>query len=74
MDKYNNVTYHKGYFLGGSNDNLKLIPCKDKIVVPSKLQICALHCYHTYLLNPGMDRTEAMIFQHLYWTDIIYDV
>ena len=22
--------------------------------------------YHTYLLHPGLDRTKAMIFQHLY--------
>ena len=27
--------------------------------------------FHTYLLHPGMDRTEAMFFQHLYWPDII---
>ena len=26
--------------------------------------------YHTYILHPGLDRTEAMIHQHLYWTGI----
>ena len=27
--------------------------------------------YHLYLLHPGLDRTEAMICQHLYWPGII---
>ena len=27
--------------------------------------------YHTYLLRPGLDQTEAMIFQYLYWPGII---
>ena len=44
--------------------------CEDKIVIPSKLQSYVVHWYHTYLLHPCMDRTEAMIFQHLYWLDI----
>ena len=65
-DKYKNGTYHKCYFLGGSNIDLS----KDKIVVMSKLQSCVLHWYHTYLLHPGMYRTEAMIHQRLYWTYI----
>ena len=26
--------------------------------------------YHTYLLHPGLDKTEAMINQYLYWPDI----
>ena len=26
--------------------------------------------YHTYLLHPGLDRTEAMICQYLYWSGI----
>ena len=29
-----------------------------------------MHWYHTYILHPGMDRTEAMIHQHLYWPNI----
>ena len=40
------------------------------IVIPSKIQSDVLHRYNTYLLHPGMDRTEAMIFQHLYWPRI----
>ena len=30
--------------------------------------------YHTYLIHPGLDQTEAMIFQHLYWPGIKYSV
>ena len=32
--KYKYGTYHKGYFCRGSNDNITLITCKDKIVIP----------------------------------------
>ena len=70
MDKYKNGTYHKGYFCRGSNIDLNLIMCKDKIFIPSILQIYVLYWWHTYLLHPGMDRTEAMICQPLYWPDI----
>ena len=55
--KYKDGTYQKGYFCGGSNFDLKLITCKDKIVIPSKLQSYVLHWYHTYLLHPEMYRT-----------------
>ena len=44
----------------------------DKIVIPSILQSYVLHCYHMYLLHPGMEITEAIICQHLYWPDIRY--
>ena len=63
--KYKYGMYHKGYFRGGSNIDLKLITCKDKIVIPSKLQSYVVHWYHTYFLHTGIDRTEAMICQHL---------
>ena len=69
-DKYNYGTHHKGYFCGGSNIHLNLITCTYKIVIPSKLQSYIVHWDHKYPLHPGMDRTEAMILQHLYWTDI----
>ena len=46
----------------------------DKIVIPSKLQSYVVHWYHTYLLHPGMDRTEAMICQHLYFPEIRYAI
>ena len=74
MDKYKNGTYHDGSFCGGSNDNISLIMCKDKIGIPLKIQIYVLHWYYAYILHPGIDRTEGMIFQHLYWFDIRYAV
>ena len=70
MDKYKNGAYYKGYFGGVSNSDIKFITCKDNIVIPSKLQIYVLHWYPTYLLHPVLDRTKAMILQHLYWPDI----
>ena len=48
--------------------------CEDKTVISSKLQIYVLHWYHMYLINPGIDRTEVMMCQYLYWTNIIYAV
>ena len=68
--KYKYSKYHKGYFHGNSNTDIKLIMFKDKIVIPSKLQSYVLHWYHAYILHPGMDITETMICKHLYWTDI----
>ena len=37
-DKYKNGTYHKVYFCGGSNNDIKLIMCKDNIFILSKLK------------------------------------
>ena len=74
IDKCKYGTYHKGYFHGGINIDLSLITCNNKIVIPSKIQSYVLHSYHMYILHPGMYRTEAMICQHLYWTDIRYFV
>ena len=34
IDKYKNGTYHKGYFRGGSNIDLKIIMCKNRIFIP----------------------------------------
>ena len=69
--KYKYGMYHKGYFHQGSNIDPKLITCNYKIVIPSKLQIYVLHWYPKYLLHPGMDITDVIIFQNLYWTNII---
>ena len=63
-------TYQKGYFRGISNIYLNLITCKDNIIIQPILKSYKLHWYHTYLLHPGMDIAEAMIFQHLYWPGI----
>ena len=55
--KYIYGMYHKGYFCGGSNTDIKCITCNDKIAIPSKLTIYVLYWYHAYILHPGMDRT-----------------
>ena len=34
------------------------------------LQIYALNGYYKYLFHPGIYRTGAIIFQHLYWSVI----
>ena len=34
MAKYKNGTYHKGSFHVGSNIDLNLITCEDKVVIP----------------------------------------
>ena len=41
--KYYMGAYYKGSFSRGSNINLILITCDDKIVIPSKLQSYVLH-------------------------------
>ena len=60
----------KGYFRVGRN-YIYLVTHQDKIVIPQKLQKYIINWYHTYLLHPRLDRTEAMIHQHLFWTDIV---
>ena len=69
-DKYKDGTYQQGSFYGGSNTDLKIITCDDKIVIMSKLQSYVVHWYYTYLLHPGMDITEGTILQNLYWPNI----
>ena len=40
------------------------------MVIPSIIQSYVLYWYYTYLIHSGMDRTETIIHQHLYWTGI----
>ena len=44
--------------------------CEGNIAIILIIQGCVLNWYHKFLLHPGMDITEAMIIQHLYWTGI----
>ena len=60
----------KGYFCGGINKYLNLITCDDRIFIPPILKKYVLHWYCTYILHPGMDRTEAMFFYNFYWPGI----
>ena len=66
--------YQTGYFRGGSNIYVNLITCEGKIVITLILQGYIPHWYHTYILHPGMDIMEAIIFQHFYWPEIITTV
>ena len=72
-EKLKCAEYSKGSFRGGRS-NIYIISYKDKIVIPQKLQKYVVKWYHTYLLHPGLDKTEVMIFQHLYWKGIKYAV
>ena len=55
MDKYKDGTYHKGSFCGGSNIDINLLMCEDKIVITSILQSYVIHWYHKHLFYTGMD-------------------
>ena len=54
----------------GGEKSIDLITYKEKIVVPEALRDRAVHFYHTYLLHPGINRTEASIAQHLWWPNM----
>ena len=56
-------------FCGGLN-TINLVTFNDKIVIPLFLQRYAVKWYHMHLLHTGLDRTEAIINQHSYWTSI----
>ena len=58
--------FTRGSFRGGQN-TIYLKTYKDKIVIRQKLQKYVVKWYHTYLLHPGLEQTEEMILQHLYW-------
>ena len=63
-EKLNWAKYKKGYFRRDRN-TIELVAYKNKITISQKLQKDVVKWYHKYLLHPGLDRTEAMIFQHL---------
>ena len=64
MEILNSVEYIKGYFCGIRNTT-NLVMFNDKIVIPQLIQRYIMKWYHTYLFHPGLDRTEAIIPQHL---------
>ena len=65
--------YHTKSLCGGGTD-IELICYNGKIVIPCALQKYILNWYHTYLLHPGMTRTEETIRQHFYWKNLRADV
>ena len=73
LDTNNEYGYHVKSFRGGGKE-IKLICYNSKIVIPSALQKYVLNWYHTYLLHPGITRTEETIKQHFYWPHLQTDV
>ena len=69
MEKLKYRNYTKGSFRGGQR-TIELVTYNSNIVITKKLQKYVVQWYHTYFLHPGLDRTEAMICQHLYWPGI----
>ena len=59
-----------GYFHGGINSNFNLIKCEENIVIQLILQRYILNQYPAYIICLEMERTQAMIHQHLQWTGI----
>ena len=43
---------------------------EDNIVISKICQSYVLHWYYTYFLHTVLDRTKAIICQHLYWPGI----
>ena len=62
------VLRYLGSFCVGQNPITLVL--HQKKVIPQKIQKYVVYWYNAYLLHPGLDRTEAMIFQHLYWPRI----
>ena len=62
-DKIKVANYHTKYFLGGGNTFI-LICKNDRIIMPEIIQKYVVSWYHTHLLHPGMNFTEATIIQH----------
>ena len=52
---------------GGSNKWLKIVFCKDKLIVPRALRKRLMEWYHTTLMHPGINRTEATIKINFTW-------
>ena len=68
-----NKNYTLKTFRGGEK-SYDLVLRHDKIVIPSTLKRKVLEWYHTYLLHPGLNRTEETIRQHLWWKSLREDV
>ena len=56
-------------FLGGDK-TVNLVTWKEKIVIPSSPEDWVARWHHAYLLHPGINRTEAAIWQCLHWLNM----
>jgi len=67
-DKYHLKSFYRG------ESQYDLICHKHKIVVPKTLQKQILEWYHTFLIHPGINRTEETINQHFWWKTMRDDI
>ena len=68
-EENNSAEYIKGSLYGCWN-TINIVTFNDKIVIIQLLTSHPVKWYHKYLLHPGLDITEAIICQYLYWTGI----
>ena len=73
VEKIKRANNHAKYFRGGGNICI-LIFKNYKVSVPTIIRKYVVNWYHTYLLNPGMERKEATIGQHYYWPNLRDDI
>ena len=69
MEKLKCAECIKGYFCGVRN-TINIVTFNDEIVIQQLLQMYIVKLYYTYILHPGLGRTETIIIQHLYWPKI----
>ena len=54
MEKIKSNIQNRLFFVGGNTIN-NIIKCKNKIVIPQKIQKYVVNWYHTYFLRTGLD-------------------
>ena len=53
---------------------MTLVTQEGSMFITKFLQNYVVHCYHMYLINPGLDRIEELFIQHLYCPGIIHSI
>ena len=67
-DKFHLKPFYRG------ESQYDLICHNSKIVVPQTLQKQITEWYHTFLIHPGINRTEETISQHFWWKTMRQDI
>ena len=65
MAKFKIGKYKCGSFCGGTNNSFILIMFEGEVVITLINQSNILYWHHKYTLHTGLDKTEAIIHQHL---------
>ena len=73
VEKLKRANYHNKYFCGGWN-TFMLIYKNNKISAQKIIWRYVVNWYHTYILYPGMERTESTINKQYYWNNLRYDI